>query len=167
MKAHQGQVYPTPSGEPFILHPLRVMLQVEADIERIVAVLHDVAEDTAYTLDDLHRLGYPDEAIEALDRLTRRDGEPYEAYIGRVAGNPIARRVKLADLADNLANHRRLEPTAQNRARVERYERAQARLLAPWVSEGMGHGGALCGGGRHQRHRGCGPAGARRVDGDG
>ena len=130
-QAHQGQVYPTPSGEPFILHPLRVMLQVEADIERIVAVLHDVVEDTAYTLDDLHRLGYPDEAIEALHRLTRRDGEPYEAYIGRVAGNPIARRVKLADLADNLANNRRLEPTAQNRARVERYERAQVRLLAP------------------------------------
>jgi hypothetical protein len=49
----------------------------------------------------------------------------------RVAGNPIARRVKLADLADNLANNRRLEPTAQNRAPVERYERAQARLLAP------------------------------------
>jgi hypothetical protein len=108
-----------------------VMLQVEADIERIVAVLHDVVEDTAYTLDDLHRLGYPDEAIDALDRLTRRDGEPYEAYIGRVAGDPSARRVKLADVADNLANHRRLEPTAQNRARVEQYKRAQARLLAP------------------------------------
>ena len=131
VKAHQGQVYTTPSGEPFILHPLRVMLQVEADIERIVAVLHDLVEDTAYTLDDLHRLGYPDEAIEALDCLTLRDGEPYEAYIDRVAGNPIARRVKLADVADNLANHRWLEPTAQNRARVERYERAQARLLAP------------------------------------
>jgi hypothetical protein len=71
-----------------------------------------------------------DEAIEGLDRLTRRDGEPYEAYIGRVAGNPMARRVKLADVADNRANHQRLEPTAQNRARVERYERAQARLLA-------------------------------------
>jgi hypothetical protein len=56
---------------------------------------------------------------------------PNEAYIGRVAGNPIARRVKLADVADDLANHRRLEATAQNRARVERYERAQARLPAP------------------------------------
>ena len=66
-----------------------------------------------------------------MDHLTQRDGESYEAYIGRVAGNPIARRVKLADLADNLANHRRLEPTAQNRERVARYERAQARLLAP------------------------------------
>jgi (p)ppGpp synthase/HD superfamily hydrolase len=129
--AHQGQVYPTPSGEPFILHPLRMMRQVEVDIERIVAVLHDVVEDTAYTLDDLHRLGYPDEAIEALDRLTRREGEPYEAYIGPVAGNRNARRVKLADVAYNLGNHRRLEPTAQNRARVERYERAQACLLAP------------------------------------
>src|SRR4051812_17915810 len=109
VQAHHGQVYPTPSGEPFILHPLRVMLQVEADIERIVAVLHDLVEDTTYTLDDVRRLGYPDEAIEALDRLTRREGEPYEAYIGRVAGNPIARSVKLADLADNLANSRRLE----------------------------------------------------------
>ena len=129
VQAHHGQVYPTPGGEPFIRHPLRVMLQVEADIERIVAVLHDLVEDTPYTLDDVRRLGYPNEAIEALDRLTRREGEAYEEYIGRIASHPIARRVKLADLRDNLANSRRLEANAENRERIERYERARDRLM--------------------------------------
>jgi (p)ppGpp synthase/HD superfamily hydrolase len=99
VQAHHGQVYPTPGGEPFIRHPLRVMLQVEADIERIVAVLHDLVEDTAYTLDDVRRLGYPDEAIEALDRFTRREEEAYEECIGRSESHPIARRIKMMPVA--------------------------------------------------------------------
>ena len=135
VQAHHGQVYPTPGGEPFIRHPLRVMLQVEADIERIVAVLHDLVEDTPYTLDDVRRLGYPNEAIEALDRLTRREGEAYEEYIGRIASHPIARRVKLADLTDNLANSRRLEANVENHERIERYERARERLKMLPVAE--------------------------------
>jgi (p)ppGpp synthase/HD superfamily hydrolase len=127
--AHRGQVYPSPTGEPYILHPLRVMLRVTSAAERVVALLHDVVEDTPTTLADLRRFGYSEAVVAAIDRLTRRDGEPYEAYIERLAGDPLARRVKLADLADNLANNRRLAPTAPVRERLARYQRARARLL--------------------------------------
>lgn len=132
-QAHRGQVYPSASGEPFILHPLRVMLRMESDVERIVAVLHDVIEDTACTFDTLRHAGYSERIISALDRLTHRDDETYEAYIERVKGDRLARRVKLADLAENLANSRRLAATsssAELRERIARYERASARLEA-------------------------------------
>ncbi len=119
-QAHQGQRYPAPGGEPFILHPLRVMLRVETPAARIVAVLHDLIEDTPYTLADLRHRGYPPALVAALDLLTHRDADPYDAY--------IARLVKLADLADNLANNRRLPPDP--RARIARYEQAIAFLRA-------------------------------------
>src|SRR5260221_7739816 len=78
---HRGQTYPSLRGEPFILHPLRVMAQVESDVERIVAVLHDVIEDTACTLGDLRGLGYSERVHEAVDRLPHRDRDPYEKDI--------------------------------------------------------------------------------------
>ena len=118
---------------PFILHPLRVMLQVDADDARIIAVLHDVLEDTACSVVDLRRAGYSEQVIKALDRLTRRDGEAYEPYIERVAEDTLARQVKLADLTDNLANNRRLADVSARRdvqERITRYERAIARLQA-------------------------------------
>jgi len=90
-RAHRGQVYPSPRGEPFILHPLGVMLRVEGAIDQIVAVLHDLVEDTACSLDDVRHLGYPDEVVTALDRLTHREADTYDAYIQRVAGDAIAR----------------------------------------------------------------------------
>ena len=128
--AHRGQVYPSPQGEPFILHPLRVMLRVEGTIDQIVAVLHDLVEDTAYSLDDVRRLGYPDEVVTALDHLTHRETDTYDAYIQRIASDAIARRVKLADLAENLANTRRWPVSAATTERLARYERAQTRLMA-------------------------------------
>ncbi len=128
VQAHRGQLYPAPGGEPFILHPLRVMLRVETPAERIVAVLHDLIEDTPYTLAELRRRGYPPTIVAALDLLTHHDADPYAAYIARLAPNPLARRVKLADLADNLANNRRLPPDPC--ARIARYERAIASLRA-------------------------------------
>ena len=130
---HRGQTYPSLRGEPFILHPLRVMSQVESDVERIVAVLHDVIEDTACTFDDLRGLGYSERVIDALDRLTHRDGEAYETYIERIKDDPLARQVKLADLADNLANNRRaaeLASSTEARERMMRYERAIEQLRA-------------------------------------
>lgn len=130
---HRGQLYPSVKGEPFILHPLRVMLQVESDVGRIVAVLHDVIEDTACTFDDLRRLEYSERVIAAVDRLTRRDGEAYERYIERIQEDPLARQIKLADLADNLANNRRLAEVSASREvqdRITRYERAIAQLRA-------------------------------------
>jgi len=102
VQAHRGQVYPAPGGEPFILHPLRVMLRVETPAARIVAVLHDLIENTPYTLADLRHRAYPPALVAALDLLTHRDADPYDAYIARLAPDPLARHVKLADLADNL-----------------------------------------------------------------
>jgi hypothetical protein len=72
--------------------------------------LHDIVEDTWVTLEDLRRAEYPPAVIATVDAMTRRDGEVYRAYIRRLAGNPLARIVKRADLRDNLAEARRLGP---------------------------------------------------------
>lgn len=132
-QAHRGQIYPSPEGEPFILHPLRVMSKVTSSAERVVAVLHDVIEDTNYTLDNLRHLGYSERVIDALDRLTHRDGEAYETYIERIKDDPVAQQVKLADIVDNLANNRRVAELASSievQERIMRYERAIVQLKA-------------------------------------
>jgi (p)ppGpp synthase/HD superfamily hydrolase len=102
--AHHGQV--DKAGVPYIAHPLRVMNQMDSDTERIVAVLHDAVEDSSLTLGDLGRLGYSAEIIEAIDCLTRREGETYRQYIERLKQNPVAHKVKIADLQDNMAEGR-------------------------------------------------------------
>ncbi len=127
VQAHRGQRDKV--GQPYILHALRVMLRLETEHERMVGVLHDVVEDTPYTLDELRRLGYPDPVIVAVDGLTRRPEETYEQFIERASANPIARRVKLADLEDNMDVRRLPAVTEQDRARLDRYVRARARIL--------------------------------------
>jgi len=98
-QAHEGQV--DKAGQPYILHPLRVMLAQKDDKHRIVGVLHDVVEDTYITMWAIdHEFGEP--IARAVDALTRRDGESYDAYLSRVALNPIAAAVKIADIRDNM-----------------------------------------------------------------
>jgi (p)ppGpp synthase/HD superfamily hydrolase len=126
--AHRGQVYPSPEGEPFVFHPLRVMLALRGTARQMVAVLHDVLEDTPLGPEELRSEGLPGEVIEAIIVLTRYEGTSYEEYIERVARNPIARAVKVADIVDNLANNRRLPATPEVAARIARYERALRRL---------------------------------------
>jgi (p)ppGpp synthase/HD superfamily hydrolase len=124
--AHRGQA--DKAGEPYILHPLRVMLHLEDEEGRIAAALHDVLEDTATTADNLRDRGYGEKVIEALEALTRREGESYADFIERLAPNPRARRVKLADLADNM-NLRRLPAAGDaGRDRLARYQAAWERL---------------------------------------
>ena len=125
-KAHQGQV--DKGGQPYILHPGRVMEQCETETEKIVALLHDVMEDTPYTLEDLRQEGFSEEVLEALLCLTHREGEPYMAYIERVCENPLAARVKYADLQDNMDLRRIPEPTERDFARLEKYKGAKARI---------------------------------------
>src|SRR5690242_15994599 len=99
-------------GAPYILHPLRLMLSLSSPDERIVAVLHDVCEDCpGWTFERLGAEGFSNQIITALDSVTKRPGENYEAFIRRTAANPIGRRVKLADLADNSDIRRISEPT--------------------------------------------------------
>lgn len=126
VEAHRGQVDKV--GQPYILHPLRVMFRLRSDAERTVAVLHDVVEDTPVTLDRLRALGYPPEVLEAIDCLTRKKGESYEQFVDRLGGNPVAARVKLADLEDNLDVGRLSRVTEEDAARLNRYLAARARL---------------------------------------
>jgi (p)ppGpp synthase/HD superfamily hydrolase len=99
--AHWGQK--DKAGKPYILHPLRVMNQVLTETEKTVAVLHDVVEDTGYTIENLRETGnYSEEILEAVDCVTWRKHESYNEYIQRVKSNPIAIKVKVADLEDNM-----------------------------------------------------------------
>jgi (p)ppGpp synthase/HD superfamily hydrolase len=112
-------------GAPYILHPLRMMLNLSSPDERIVAVLHDVCEDCpGWTFNKLRAEGFSDHIIAALDSVTKRDGEDYEAFARRAAANPIGRRVKLADLKDNCDLSRISNPTEKDHERVGKYRRA-------------------------------------------
>jgi len=125
-EAHRGQR--DKAGAPYILHPLRVMLRLHSEQERIVGVLHDVVEDTGYSLADLRARGYSDSIMDVLDRVTKREGEDYDAFIARAAGDLVAARVKLADLEDNLDLRRLREATPKDVERLDRYVKARHRL---------------------------------------
>jgi (p)ppGpp synthase/HD superfamily hydrolase len=126
-EAHRGQV--DKAGDPYLLHPIRVMLRVRGEVERITALLHDVVEDSpGWTLSRLRSEGFAESIVGAVDRLTKRQGEAYDALIDRAAADPIARRVKLADLEDNMSLVRITDPTERDHERIQRYRRAHARL---------------------------------------
>jgi len=127
--AHAGQT--DKAGEQYILHPLRVMLAMENDLERIVAVLHDVVEDSDITLEDLRAEGFSDDALAAIDALSKREGESKMDAAARAKRNPLALRVKLADNADNQDMIRISNPTEKDFAHIEEYRRVRAFLLAP------------------------------------
>jgi len=125
---HRHQV--DKAGQPYVVHPLRVMLALDTEPERLAGVLHDIIEDTDVTLDDLRVAGYPDEVLQALDCLTKREGETYEQFVERAGANPIARRVKLADLEDNLDLRRLSALSDRDVERLRRYLAAWQRLRA-------------------------------------
>lgn len=127
-KAHAGQR--DKAGQPYILHPLRVMLRVHGDSERIAAVLHDVVEDTAVTLQQLRESGFAADVVEAVDALTKRTGETRMVAAARASRNRIALVVKLADNAENMDLGRIPAPTAADLARLEEYKAVRALLLA-------------------------------------
>ena len=113
------------AGEPYILHPLRVMMRVNSQTEKVVAVLHDVIEDSRpphrWDLEDLRREGFSEEVLTALDGVTRRADESYEEFVDRSARNPISHRVKIADLEDNMDVRRIHDLTEKDVARLKRY----------------------------------------------
>jgi len=92
-------------------------------------VLHDVIEDTKYTLEDLRKAGYSQKILQSLDYLTRRDGEEYEEFIKRVKRNPLARKVKIADIEDNLDLARIKKPKKRDFKRIEKYRLALSELM--------------------------------------
>lgn len=125
-RAHKGQV--DKAGAPYILHPLRVMMTRDNEIERICAVLHDVIEDSDVTFDNLRREGFSEEIIEVLNCVTKRAGESYDDFINRILGNEIACRVKLADLCDNMNISRIKNPTEQDEERIKKYRDAADKI---------------------------------------
>jgi GTP diphosphokinase / guanosine-3',5'-bis(diphosphate) 3'-diphosphatase len=126
--AHAGQL--DKAGVPYILHPLRVMLAVQSDDERIAAVLHDVVEDTGVTLAELQAQGFSPPVLAAIEALTKRPGETRLQAAARAAGDRIARRVKLADNAENMDLSRIVSPSEKDHARLEEYRQVRALLLA-------------------------------------
>lgn len=126
-RAHVGLV--DKAGAPYILHPLRVMLSRESELERICVVLHDVIEDTEWAFDDLRREGFSEEVITVLDCLTKQSGESYDDFIDRVLKNEAAYRVKLADLCDNMNLTRIENPIEKDKERIQKYIKASKRIM--------------------------------------
>lgn len=126
--AHAGQV--DKAGQPYILHPLRLMFAVKSMHERMAAVLHDVVEDTEVTIDVLRSEGFPTEVLDAVLALTKTKGESRIAAAMRAAQNSVARAVKLADVRDNMDLSRIMQPTEKDFARLKEYEQVLALLLS-------------------------------------
>ena len=126
--AHAGQR--DKAGQPYIFHPLRVMLRVDGAHEQMAAVLHDVVEDTSVTLDNLAQEGFPSEVLRAIAALTKLPGETRLEAAARAAADPVAGKVKLADNAENMDLSRIPNPTDKDYARCREYEEVRALLLA-------------------------------------
>ena len=124
--AHKGQV--DKAGVEYIQHPLFVASLVEGELAKTVALLHDVVEDSDWTLEDLRKEGLPEEVVQAVGILTKKRNENYEEYILRVKQNPLARQVKLADLKHNSDLSRLDNVTDRDRKRVAKYQKAIAYL---------------------------------------
>jgi len=125
VKAHAGQR--DKSGEPYILHPLRMMLRCRNFEEKLVSLLHDVLEDTNYTVKELRKEGFPEEVLVAINHLTRKNDESYDEFIERAASNPLARSVKIKDLEDNMNLLRYAEVDEKTAEKLSKYHRAWQR----------------------------------------
>ncbi len=128
VQKHAGQI--DKGGQPYILHPLRLMFKVKTPEQQIVAVLHDVLEDTDTTVVDLISLGFSSEIIEAIQALTKKEGESRIQAAYRAVKNPIARAVKLVDIADNMDLTRIAQPSEKDLLRLEEYKHVQQILLS-------------------------------------
>ncbi|HBY20355.1 MAG TPA: GTP pyrophosphokinase [Clostridiales bacterium] len=127
VKAHRGQK--DKAGEVYILHPLRVMMSQASEEGKVVAVLHDVIEDSNLTIYDLDAEGFSERIIDAVYSLTKQDNENYFNYVRRCKENDIAKYVKLADLEDNSDLRRIKNPTEKDFERNKRYKKAMDILL--------------------------------------
>ena len=126
--AHREQTDKT--GMPYVFHPFHLAEQMTDEYTTVVALLHDVVEDTELTLDGLKDMGFPAPVLEAIALMTHEEGVPYMDYVKKIKGNPIARAVKLADLCHNSDETRFDEGkmTERDRARAEKYAAAIAIL---------------------------------------
>ena len=121
-QAHKNQT--DKSGIPYVFHPIHLAEQMEDEDTTVVALLHDVVEDTDYTIDDLAAMGFHERVLDAIRLMTHDDDVPYMDYVAKIKENAIAKAVKLADLAHN-SDITRLDVIDEKaKARVEKYARA-------------------------------------------
>ena len=125
-EAHRDQF--DKSGLPYVFHPFHLAEQMDTEETVCAALLHDVVEDTAYTLEDIAAMGFPKSVTDALALMTHDDAVPYLEYVAKLKDNPIARRVKLADLQHNSDLSRLDRVDEKALARNEKYRRAIALL---------------------------------------
>ena len=128
VSAHKEQV--DKSGQPYILHLIRVMDAGETEQEKICGILHDLVEDTDWTFEKLENEGFSEEIISALKCVTKQENEDYAAFISRVKTNPLAIKVKLNDLRDNMDITRLVHITKKDRERLNKYLKAYQELKA-------------------------------------
>ena len=121
-EAHQGQS--SINGEPYILHPLRLLIKAKSNEERIIAVLHDVIEKSNISLADLKNKGFDQNIISSIDSLSRRRSESYIDYIGRLMQNRISVKIKLLDLADNIKMHSENNDNGIYDVKINQYKNA-------------------------------------------
>ena len=121
-EAHKDQV--DKSGLPYVFHPFHLAEQMTDELTTVTALLHDVVEDSDYTLADLGEMGFPATVLDALAMLTHDDGSAYLEYVARLKTNPIARAVKLADLRHNSDLTRLDHVDEKALVRVEKYRKA-------------------------------------------
>ncbi len=111
-------------GEPYVLHCLRVMMGVADPRAQLVALMHDLVEDTEVTIDELRSRGFDEEVVAAVDLVTHRESHSYAEYVIRLKSNPLARQAKLSDLRDNASLGRvlyRRPKLAGDLERIQRY----------------------------------------------
>jgi len=121
-EAHKDQV--DKSGMPYVFHPFHLAEQMKDENTTIVALLHDVIEDTEYTVDDLISMGFNTEIIDALKLMTHEDAMPYMEYVTQIKKNPVAMAVKMADLRHNSDLSRLDIVDAKAHERAEKYKKA-------------------------------------------
>ena len=122
LRAYAGKT--DKAGREYILHPLRVMAKMNTDLERSAALLHDVIEDSDITPAQLLAEGIPAEVVEAIQYLSKNEGEDYQDFVARAKRNKIAARVKIADIEDNIDVLRLSSLDEWDLARIKKYHTA-------------------------------------------
>ena len=118
------------NGEPYILHPLRIMLKTKDEEQMITAVLHDVVERSDFEIDHLEIEGFNKDIVAALDALSRKNDELYDSYISRVLKNKLAIKIKVIDLMDNIKIHKSINIKENASIKLIQYENALSRIKA-------------------------------------
>ena len=122
VEAHRGQL--DKAGQPYILHPMRVMLAGKTQEEMICGILHDVIEDTPISIEMLEAEGFSPSVLNALRQLTHDRKVPYQRYIEQLSADGLATQVKLYDLHDNMNRSRLSILTVEDERRMAKYQRS-------------------------------------------